>query len=110
MIRDKDKAIKDIEVFLSNNETLKKFLADIIFPKNSKSTAEQLYEALEKFADSAIESVKAAKAVDEEKRKHVSFELTNINFDTMEYTVTATALDEMGKEILKGLGLNEELR
>ena len=103
MPKDKDKAIKDIEVFLNNNETLKKFLADIIFPKNSKSTAEQLYEALEKFADSAMASVKAAKELDEEKSKHIEFEVTNINFDTMQYTVTATALDELGEKILKEL-------
>lgn len=110
MPKDKDKAIKDIEIFLSDNETLKKLLEDAIFPKNSKSTAEQLYESLEKFADTAIESVQTAKAIDEEKSKHVSFELTNVDFDTMEYTVTVTALDETGKEILKGLGLNEEVR
>lgn len=100
---DRDIKLKEIEQFLEDNLNVKKLLEDVIFPKNEKSTAEQLYEALEKFADSAIASVKAAKAIDEEKRKHVSFELTNINFDTMQYTVTATALDELGEKILKEL-------
>ena len=105
----RDVKLKEIKQFLEDNLNVKKLLEDAIFPKNEKSTAEQLLEALEKFADAAVESVKATREVSEEMNKHVNFELTNVDFGTMQYTITVTALDEKGKEIIEELGKNNFL-